>query len=218
MLKKTLLICSTLAAFLILPVQTTDAQMAVGIKAGTAGIGGEFTHSVTGKLNARATGAFFSYNSDGIYEDDPDIAYDMTGNITSIGLVADYFPIRKAFKLSAGLFYHDFTVNGDATPNEPYVMDDKTFQPERLGSLTGKMEYESKIVPYAGLGFGNPVAGGGKLRFNFEIGAMFTNSPSVTMEGEGMIAPSANQDQDFEDEMKGFKFYPVLNLGLSYRL
>tara|TARA_R100000908_G_scaffold65395_2_gene55600 strand:+ start:5269 stop:5892 length:624 start_codon:yes stop_codon:yes gene_type:complete len=206
-----------LAAFLVLPGQTAQAQMAIGIKGGTAGVGGEFSKSITKKINARVSGTFFSYSANGVYEDEPDIAYDVSNNITSIGLVADYFPFTRGLKLSAGVFYHDFLIDGGATPTEAYTIEDKTFQPEKLGSLSGKMEYESKIVPYAGIGLGNPVARGSRLKLNLEIGAMYTNSPSFTMEGEGMIGPTANQDQGFEDGMKDFKFYPVLNLGLSFR-
>ncbi len=80
------------------------------------------------------------------------------------------------------------------------------------------MTYDAKIVPYAGLGIGNPVAQGSRIKLNVEIGAIYTNSPSVTMEGDGMLGPTANQGQDFVDGMKDFKFYPVVNVGLSYRL
>ncbi|MDR9417391.1 hypothetical protein [Gracilimonas sp.] len=201
-----------------LTTEFANAQMAVGIKAGSAGIGGDFTYSVNDKLNARVSGTFFSYDMDGVYDDDPDIAYDMTSDVTSVGAIVDFYPFSKGLKLSGGIFYHDFIIDGGATPNEPYEFSDtKTFEPDRLGSLRAKVDYESKIVPYAGLGFGNPVAKGNKLKLNVELGAMYTNSPNVTMEGTGMIAPTANQDQDFEDGLKDFKFYPVLNLGLTYR-
>lgn len=210
---------STLALFISMGTQFVQAQTAIGIKAGSTGFGGEVIYSVTEKFNARVSGTFFNYQTDGVYADDePNIAYDIEGSMTSIGLIADFFPAQKGFKLSAGLFYHDFLVDGDAAPNESYTINDKTFQPEKLGSLTGSMDYESKLVPYAGIGIGNPVAIGKKIKLNFDIGAMYTDSPQVTMEGDGMIEPTANQGQDFEDGMKDFKFFPVINLGLSFRL
>lgn len=197
-----------------------NAQMAIGIKGGSTGVGGEFAYSLNEKFNVRASGTFFSYTNNGVYADDePSIAYDMEGNITSIGAIVDYFPFRRGLKLSAGLFYHDFIVDGGAVPNESYTIDEKTFSPERLGSLSGEVTYDSKIVPYAGLGIGNPVSTrGSRIKLNFEVGAMYTNSPSVTMEGEGMIAPTATQGQDFEDGAKDFKFYPVINLGVTFRI
>lgn len=196
-----------------------QAQMAFGVKGGSAGIGGEISKSLTDKLSARLSGTFFSYATDGVYaDDDPSIAYNVSGEVTSVGLLVDYFPFTKFLKLSAGVFYHDFLVNGDAAPNESYTIDKKTFAPERLGSLNVNMDYESKIVPYAGLGFGNPVASGSRIKLNLEFGAMYTNSPRFDMEGEGMIAPTANYGQDFEDGMAEFKFYPVVNLGITFRI
>lgn len=181
---------------------------------------GEFAFSLTEKVNARVSGTFFNYQTDGVYADDePSIAYDVETSMTSLGLIADYFPARRGFKLSVGVFYHDFIVDGGANPNEDYKYnDEKTFSKERLGSLAGTMDYESKIMPYAGIGVGNPVALGNKIKLNFDIGALYTNSPRFEMEGEGMIAPTANYGQDFEDGMADFKFYPVINLGLSFRI
>lgn len=216
---KNILTTCMLAVFIFLSSSYLHAQTAIGIKAGSTGFGGEIIYSLTEKFNARVSGTFFNYQKDGVYADDePSIAYDVEGSMTSIGIIADYFPAKRGFKVSAGFFYHDFIVDGGATPNEAYTIDDKTFQPEKLGSLTGTMEYESKLVPYAGIGVGNPVGLGNKIKINFNIGAMYTNSPQVTMEGEGMIAPTASQGQSFEDGMADFKFYPVVNLGLSFRL
>jgi hypothetical protein len=194
--------------------------MAVGIKAGTSGIGGDFSYSINEKLNARVSGSFFAYEKDGVIDDDPDIAYDMSNSITSIGAIVDFYPFKRGLKLSGGVYYQDFLIDGNATPNEAYVLnDEKTFQPDELGSLNAQVTYDSKIVPYAGLGFGNPVTTrGGKVKLNFEIGAMYTNSPSIDMSGEGMIAPTASYGPDFEDGAKDFKFYPVLNLGITYRI
>ncbi|MAL16147.1 MAG: hypothetical protein CL670_11795 [Balneola sp.] len=209
-----------LAILVSLSTQFAQAQMAIGIKAGSTGFGGEVTRSMSEKFNVRISGTFFNYQTNGVYADqEPSIAYDVEGAMTSIGIIADFFPARRGFKLSAGLFYHDFLIDGGASPNEDYEFNDqKTFSRDKLGSLTGSVDYESKLVPYAGIGVGNPVAPGSKIKLNFNIGAMYTNSPRVTMEGEGLIGPTANQGQDFEDGMQDFKFYPVINLGLSFRL
>lgn len=218
--KNTTRILLFLCLISVISMESLHAQqrLALGIKGGSTGFGAEFTTSLNKKFNARVTGSFFSYSHNGVYADDePSIAYDVTGDITSIGGIIDFYPFNRGLKLSAGAYYHDFLIDGGATPNESYTMDEKEFSPEKLGSLTAQVDYESKIVPYAGFGFGNPVARGSRLKLNFEIGAMYTDSPRVNMEGEGMIAPTADQDQDFEDGLTDFKFYPVLNLGLSFR-
>jgi len=197
----------------------TQAQYAIGIKAGTRGVGGELTTSVAHNFNARLTGTFFSYKRSGVYTDgNPSIAYNTKLHITSVGALVDYFPFKKSLKVSAGLYYYDFSVDGHAAPNESYTLNGKTFQPDQMGSLSANVDYSSKIVPYLGIGLGNPVAAGSRIKLNVEIGAMYTNSPQVTMQGKGMIAPTAKQGQNFQDGMKDFKFYPVLDFGISYRI
>lgn len=206
-------------AMVLLPVGSSQAQVAVGVKGGSMGVGGEASVPLFDQMNGRVGGTFFSYEHSGVYaDDDPSIAYDASLNMTAIGALVDYFPFGNSIKLSAGVYYYDFAVSGRATPNESYTIDEKTFQPEKLGALSADVGFASKWVPYAGIGLGDPVQSDRRLTFTLELGALYTDAPQVTMNGEGMIAPTANQAQDFEDGLSDFKFYPVLNLGLSYRI
>ena len=72
--------------------------------------------------------------------------------------------------------------------------------------------------PYAGIGFGNSVRPGGRVAFALDLGVLYTGSPRIQMEGDGMIAPTAEQGPDIEADLEGVKLYPVLSLGLSLRL
>ena len=209
------------ALCLLAPLHQAEAQRnyAVGLKAGSAGIGLETSVSINENFNGRLSGSYIGYNTNGLFTDlEPNISYDISASVLSIGLLADYYPFERLLSLSAGVYYLDFGVDADVVSAESYTIDRKTFTPERIGSLSGTVDYRSKVAPYAGIGLGNPVSPGSPLTFNFELGAMYTNSPRVRMQGEGMIAPTATQDKNFEDGLKDFKFYPVLNLGLSYRL
>ncbi len=201
-------------------IDNAHAQAALGVKLGTTGIGAEGSIPVYGdNLNARVGGTFFSYDHSGVYEDDdPSIAYDASLSITSVGAVVDYFPFRNHLKVSGGVFYYDFSVDGGARPNEAYTIEDKTFQPEKMGSLSADAGFGSNIVPYASIGLGDPLHSDHPLTFNVELGALYTDSPHITMDGKGMISATADQAQNFEEGVSDFTFYPVLNVGLSYRI
>mgnify|MGYP000096466863 CR=1 FL=1 len=80
----------------------------------------------------------------------------------------------------------------------------------------GEVDYKSKWVPYAGIGIGNPFSEGRRIKLNAELGFMYTNSPRVSMKGFGEISDTANKAEDIEDALSSFKFYPVLNVGISY--
>ncbi|MDZ7771655.1 MAG: hypothetical protein U5K31_02790 [Balneolaceae bacterium] len=69
-----------------------------------------------------------------------------------------------------------------------------------------------------GLGFGNPVQGSRALGLFVRLGVMYTDAPRFDMQGEGLIAPTANQDEDIEEGLQDFKWYPVLNLGFSVKI
>ncbi|OVE79654.1 hypothetical protein BVY01_01910, partial [bacterium I07] len=105
-------------------------------------------------------------------------------------------------------------------PGESYTVGDNTYTPEDIGALTIKLEPKSKISPYIGLGIGNPVGGGGRVKFYIDIGALYSGQGDVTLTAEEgtMIYPTTRQDNIIEDNISNLKWYPVLSLGLSIKL
>jgi hypothetical protein len=131
----------------------------------------------------------------------------------------DFHPGGKGFKISGGVYLNNFDINADVVPNESYTIDEKTFAPEKMGSLSANMSYDQQIAPYLGIGFGNAVRSeGSALKFFTNLGVLYTGAPSFTMEGEGMMAPTADNAPAFQEGLNEFEFYPVFNLGLSFRI
>lgn len=191
----------------------------VGVKGGSTGLGVDFVSSIGSSLNIRLGGSFFPYTKDGIYEDkDVDIRYKAEANIETYSAILDWYPTSSGFHLSGGVYYNGTKVDGSAVPNEPYTYGKRTFTPEELGTLTGEAKYKSNFAPYVGMGFGNPVKTGKTVGAFVRIGAMYTDSPDFRMNGTGMIEPTAAQDKNIEDGLRDFKWYPVVNLGLSIKL
>lgn len=220
MLKQKLLGLAIIALLMsnIVHAQSIKNHMSLGMKGGTTGVGGEFTVSLSEKLNARISGTFINYTYTGEADLEARVGYDLTNAITSVGIIADYFPFKNFLKLSVGVHYFDYEIDGFVAPIESYTVEGKEFSPQKLGSIAAIINYESKIVPYAGIGFGNSVRKGFPVRFTVDIGGLYTNSPKINAHGEGIIAPTAEQGKDFEEGLKDFKFYPVINFGLSIRI
>jgi hypothetical protein len=192
-------------------------RFAVGVNAGTTGFGGDVTTNIINGLNFRV-----GYNTLGLsftedIEDDPDIRVDGSLAMSSISFLVDYYPFKKGFQITAGLVVNNFDFDADVTPTSTYKMDDKVFQPERLGTLAANLNYGNNLVPYMGIGFGNALREGGRLTFNLQLGAMYSGAPTLSMSGTGMIAPTANHAQSFNEGLSVFEWFPVLNLGLAYR-
>ena len=47
---------------------------------------------------------------------------------------------------------------------------------------------------------------------------IYQNSPHVNFDATGLIAPTAQQDEQIEDDLKGWKAYGVISFGLSFKI
>lgn len=209
-----------LILLLLLPlsVNAQFKEYAVGLNAGTNGLGIDLTTDINDKLNLRATGNFYAFS--GIFEvdDDPSVELDTKSDNTNFSLLINYHPFRSSFGLVTGLYYMNWNTTMFMAANETYEIEDRIFQPEELGSLDGVVEYPSKLAPYLGMALGNPVGEGTKLKLNLQLGIMYMGTPELKMSGEGMIAPSAGNQPSLQEAIEQFQWYPMLNLGLSFRI
>jgi hypothetical protein len=202
-----------------------DRNFAVGINAGTNGFGGELTTNVTKKFNARIGFNLLNISENGSYDDeDPGLDYNADLGVSNFSALVDFFPMNRGFKLTAGFYYYNFEVTGDAIPNENYIMNEgrdneKVFTPDRLGSLAVRLEYPNKFMPYIGLGFGNAISPKGiPVKFNMQLGMLYSGAPELAMTGTGMIAPTVDQAPNIQAGLNAFEWLPVINLGLSVRI
>lgn len=178
------------------------------------GLGLDATYPVASGFNVRAGASYFTYNrTDQIDDLEVTVSYDADLELSSFRALLDWHPFVNAFRVSGGLMYNANSVDAFVEPTESYTVRRKTFQPERIGTMTADVSYGSKIAPYLGIGVGDAVAS--RIGFAFDLGVLYTGSPSVTMEGTGLIAPTASQDRDLEEGLSVIYLYPVLSFGLS---
>ena len=195
-----------------------QAQIAIGAKAGTIGPGMEFGYALGEKLNLKV-GYFvlpLNFTSD-VRSEDNDLDLEVAADLKfgALSAIADFHPTGGVFRLSGGIYYNMIKISSTVTPTSNYNMDGKEFTPDKLGNLAIEYTYPSKINPYLGIGFGN-LAGGAPFSVQFDLGALYVGSPEVTMDGEGMIAPTVNWAGRINEALETFKWYPVLSLGFGY--
>ncbi|MEM1270949.1 MAG: hypothetical protein AAGI08_12990, partial [Bacteroidota bacterium] len=163
-------------------------------------------------------GSYFGLNLNDVYdESDVAISWDTDVRLGAVQVLMDWHPTGGGFRLTAGGVYNALRGDATALPIESYTVGSRTFSEEELGSLTATLEHKNTISPYAGLGFGNAVGLGTGLSFAFDLGVTYTNAFSVDIEGTGMIAPTAEQEDALEEDLSGLVLYPVMSLGLSYQ-
>lgn len=195
--------------------------VALGINAGTLGIGGDLTIGLAPKANLRVKANGFKYKYDST-QDGIDYKFDL-GLLSAMGVV-DLHPTGGGFRLTGGLMLNKNKIDADAQPSASYTIGNTTYTPTEVGTMTAKMDFKT-MAPYAGLGWGNAVGEDKKIGFVLDLGAAFQGSPNATLAATGgLLASDANflanlerEERNLEDEVKSFKLYPVLTVGLSYR-
>lgn len=197
------------------------SPVAVGVNLGTTGIGLEAQFSVSDSLVVRSSADGLSFNRDETYSD---IDYDGKLRSRTAGLFADWHPGGSAFLLSAGAYVGERKVRLDAQPSGPVEIGGATFTPAQVGRIEGQAKM-SDVQPFVGVGFDNTFTGDGAWGFRALAGVAFSKSPEVTLRATGgtfsndpvFLARLRQEEQDLQDDADDFKYYPVVQIGVTRR-
>jgi hypothetical protein len=214
------------AAGLLACAAAASADVGVSLRAGTLGAGAELNVGLTEKLNLRLGYSFFDYD-DKI--DDTDVRYDAELKLRNPSALFDWHVFGSGFRLSFGAVgaSTEVEVVGEPTGGV-YEIGDETFTAAEVGSLRGKIEMGNDIAPYIGIGWGNTVDRAGRVTLLFDLGAVYTGSPKVSLTaqcGAAITQQRCNllqqevqrEADDLADESDSYKWWPVVSLGLAVR-
>ncbi len=132
----------------------------------------------------------------------------------------NYHPFSGTFRFTGGLLYNknELNLTGKPSSGSTYVINGTTYTAAEVGTLTGKLTFNS-TAPYLGIGWGNRP--GGKLGLTADIGVLYQGSPKLALAATGA---AAGLDSDIEQERRSaeedlndFKWYPALSLGVYFR-
>lgn len=200
--------------------QTSMAQtrsgIAFSVQASTLGPSASLHFRATDALHVRLRGSYLPYTYNDEFEDN-DVTAEANADLKLGGPEArlEWHPFKTAFHLSGGALFNITEVDGSVVPTKPYeYSDEKTFSPEKLGSLDATVSYPS-VAPYAGIGFGHAL--NSRWSFLVELGAYYTGSPQVEMEGTGLIKPTEQNAEVLEKGFESFTVLPHFAFGLAYQ-
>ena len=196
-------------------------DLALGVKGGTAGIGGEVTIGVIDNLNFRTGYNFFNYDGN---TTESDIDYDYELKLRSIPLLVDLHPFGGGFRVTSGIFLNHNEITGTAQPTGTTIdIGGSTYDVDDVGTLDANIDFR-KTAPYLGIGWGNAVDDGNPLSFSLDIGVMFQGTPKVSLETSkdtsgipGFQDSLDNEIADFKDDVDNLKYYPIISLGVAYK-
>lgn len=196
-------------------------EIAVGIKAGTLGLGVEVNYPVSPRLTMTAGINTFSRS---MTDTTDGIDYDVDFNLRTIALLANFHPFAGSFRLTGGIMINSNELKMEAKPNgaTTYDIGDATYDISDVGTLKAAVDF-NKTAPYAGFGFGHSASNG--FGFNLDIGVLMQGAPNVSMKTVGtnplilaaLGADLEKEEANAEDDIKEFTMYPVISAGINYR-
>jgi hypothetical protein len=202
--------------FLMLPGILYSQSVGVKVNAGSLGIGPEVLVRVHENVNARAGINFFSFSTSIETKDSSEFDFDGDLSLFNANLLVDFHPFGNSFRLTGGLLYNSNKVETVLIPKKSYNIGGDVYTSAELGVVMADIEFKP-ISPYLALGFGN-VFTGGRFGFGMDFGVLYQQSPKVSMSAEGLLAPSAGQADQLQDNLSWAEWYPVLTLSLTYRI
>jgi hypothetical protein len=182
--------------------------LGIGVRAGTTGLGVDVAKNIAPLVDARigysgGTWGHDSSTSGATYKGD--------FKLSNLNALLDFHPLGPLFRLTGGVVYNKNKYQATGTSsNTP-------------GSFDATVESGRALAPYLGIGWGN-VAGMG-VNFYADLGLMFMGSPKATLNANcsglsgaqctALQGQVAGEQARLQDELKSFKAYPVLNIGVT---
>lgn len=216
-MKKTAIAVALLA--IALPA-SASAQLSVGARAGTLGVGGEVSFGITRMLAVRGGIGFVPYE----YNDQiSDLNYNVTfpERIWNVGV--DVYPLGSGLRLTAGMLNRpkfEMNVTGQQTAN--------VGGRQYTGNINidGSFTNERQTAPYATIGFGRATGRG--FGFFVDLGAAFMGDATVQLTGTCQEASTGQPCPEFESRLAAeeaeaqasiddlgtyVKLHPILQIG-----
>jgi hypothetical protein len=150
------------------------------------------------------------------------ITYDGRAKATRLGLFADWFPFNGGFRLTGGLTVNDMKLDLTAQgAGRVLQIGQNSYTLGADDRVNVRAEFPA-TTPYLGIGWGHQAASTG-WGFRADVGASI-GKPRVRATVTGPLAsqPGLQADIDrevreLEDTVSGFRAFPQLTVGVSYR-
>lgn len=219
MIRKELMV--TAAGMLLAAPALTMADVGLGAKLGTLGAGVELTKDLLTKVNARVGLNVLTYDTSGT---ESDVDYTIDLELSSVTMMLDWHPFGGGIRLSAGAAFNnnELTMVGKPT-NASYTIGNTTYTPTEVGTLRGTVTFDD-LTPYLGIGWGNAVSPDDRFTFSMDVGVLFQGDTVADLTSDGTLANDptfqaelAQEEQNLNQELDDFEFYPVLSMGFAYR-
>jgi hypothetical protein len=195
-------------------------QQKVSLNLGSQGIGGEYAYGIHKQIALRLGINVIPVSvNDAFKISNFNSTSKVSAKFTNVHLLADYTPFKSAsaFRLVGGAAY--FTqARGTlkVQPSDNYTYGDIVLNEEQVGYLNMDIDWKG-IAPYLGIGLFKAMP---KNRFNVnvDLGTYYLKKPDVQINGTGILKGNDTQEPQLQENVKNYRWMPVLQLNFNYKL
>jgi hypothetical protein len=228
-LNQTVLAATTALAGVLLAAQAAQAQsmlapqrFAVGVTAGTDGVGGDLQYLLTPQIVLRGRGTWLQFSYGG---NSNDLHYSGKFDLSEGGGFVDLHPFANPFTVSVGAVAGPRRVDLTAVYRQNVTYLGQTFTPAQLGVAGGRANLSSP-APFVGLGFDNTFTTRSHFGFKLLAGVALGTAPRTNLQPiSGLVtqyptlvaADLAQADNTIHKNDGIFAYYPQVSAGVTYR-
>jgi hypothetical protein len=213
----------------------------VGVKAGTLGVGADFSILLTPTINARLSLTKANYDlSETIEINDANntatIDADINFDVGAQAILFDWYVFDGTFHMTAGMVKNDSAVNMTGILQSINGTSSVTFNNETYSlndfvnpSMGGRVSFGNSFEPYLGIGWGRKASVDPGLSLSVEIGVVLLD-PSVDLDAPQLTQQAINgglsqsdldadvdaAEQTANTDLDDLEAWPVLSIGLNY--
>ena len=215
-----------IAVFFSSLVIAKSGGVALGLSAGTLGLGVDAVYGVNDNVNLRVSYRAYDYSTDIDSEGDGDeLNYRGDLSLDNLGFGVDLHPFGGSFRFSVGMQSSDNRLMGTATCERVTGCDYGGVNNFLQNGESAEVDIDlTGTHPYLTLGWGNLAAEGGRLGVFFDLGVMLQGTPGVEVTascnpGRQTLCNSQAdaEERQIQEDAEDFEIYPVVNLGLRWR-
>jgi hypothetical protein len=242
MMKKVVVVLGLVSSVLAAGASTANAQgveatAGAALKVSTLGIGMEVGVPVTERVNVR--GAFNTFGLSHDF-DQSDFSVAAKLKLRSVVALVDWFPFAGGFHVSPGLMLHNgnrVEANVSVQPGRQFSLGNADYVSDPGNPAVGTAAISfPRAAPMVLVGWGNIVPRGSRRwAVPFELGLVYSRSPTAVLRLDGNACTAngatcrsianepllqddvANEQSEWNDELRVLKVIPVLSVGFSYK-
>ena len=199
--------------------ELTGNGVGFGIIGGSLGLGAELSLKLNQNLVLRTSVSGLSPSFGDSFSN---ISYDLSVDLLSAGLSLDYHPFYNGFRLSGGLRYSEFSIDGSSTVSGTLEIGNRTYNFSDVGLLKVNIDSKNHVAPYIGIGYDSTHFADRNLFLGLDIGALYLGGSDVTLSAQknvpGLAANLGIEAKKIESDVDNIlNFYPVIALSAKLR-